>query len=96
MQKNYLRMQTILSENVEDYNGLLNEAFQNAPNKQEILQNAKEKGYASFPRAIEEYMSTIEDDTQLEKIKDNLGIESSNESVQYLLWRNANKNDGFC
>jgi hypothetical protein len=48
----------------------------------------------SLDKAIENYLANVEDKNELQRIKDILGVDMPDNALQYLLWRNANKDDG--
>lgn len=68
--------------------------MQNSPKKQEIFRDARERGWNNLDKAIESYMASVEDADELGRIRELLGVEVPDNALRYLLWRNANPNDG--
>lgn len=66
----------------------------NGPTKEKLLSEAREKGYTNLDKVIENYLSEVEDPEELKRIKELLGTEMPDNALRYLLWRNANPNDG--
>ncbi|WP_332457544.1 LPD38 domain-containing protein [Petrimonas sp.] len=83
-----------LSKVVPNYPDFLNRVLQNSPKKQEIFRDARERGWNNLDKAIESYMASVEDADELGRIRDMLEVEVPDNALRYLLWRNANPNDG--
>ena len=66
----------------------------NGPAKEKLLSEAREKGYTNLDKVIENYLSEVEDPEELKRIKELLGTEMPDNALRYLLWRNANPNNG--
>lgn len=79
---------------IPKYSGFLNDVLQGSPAKSDIIANAREKGFTSMPKAIEEYLANVEDPAELSRIKELLGVEMPDNALRYMLWRNANPDDG--
>jgi hypothetical protein len=77
--------------NVIDYDKFLSDVLEGMPNKNEFLSNVE---ITSLDKAIENYLANVEDKNELQRIKDILGVDMPDIALQYLLWRNANKDDG--
>ena len=81
-------------DNVKDYNAFLNNALNNAADKQALIDKARSEGLSSLPKVIEQYLAEIDNPAELEAIKNELRVDMPDEAMRYLLWRNANPNDG--
>ena len=81
-------------DNVKDYNAFLNNALNNTTNKQALIDKARSEGLSSLPKVIEQYLAEIDNPAELEAIKNELRVDMPDEAMRYLLWRNANPNDG--
>ena len=79
---------------IKDYSKFLGDVFDGAQDKSGILAEAKEKGFDKLGEVIEEYLSNVEDPTELNRIKELLGVDMPDNALRYMLWRNANPNDG--
>ena len=81
-------------DNVKDYNAFLNKALNNAADKQALIDKSRSEGLSSLPKVIEQYLAEIDNPAELEAIKNELRVDMPDEAMRYLLWRNANPNDG--
>lgn len=79
---------------VKDYGGFLGKVFEGAPNRGDMLAYARENGFDKLGEGIEQYLADVEDPAELSRIKELLGVDMPDNALRYMLWRNANPDDG--
>ncbi len=83
-----------LSKVVPNYPDFLNKVLQGSPQKKSIFAEARKTGWDKLDKAIESYMSDVEDADELGRIRELLGVDMPANQLRYVLWRNANPKDG--
>ena len=67
---------------IPNYSRFLNDVLQGSPAKSDIIASAREKGFTSMPKAIEQYLADVEDPAELSRIKELLGVDMPDNALR--------------
>ena len=60
---------------IKDYNGFLGKVFEGAHDKASILAESRNTGFHKLGNAIENYLANLEDKSELNRVKELLGVD---------------------